>query len=115
MESFFCRCLFRRFFPLSVFFFFFFNKAEVAYVFADFKCTSWQPHEKLGHTRNVSFQHPIKIYFGNNFLSLRYIQLNFISNIGMHDCWIPFKGAKFGGCQESQKFRMYRDRYAALL
>ncbi|XP_019188528.1 PREDICTED: protein VASCULAR ASSOCIATED DEATH 1, chloroplastic [Ipomoea nil] len=47
----------------------------------DFKCTPWRPHEKFGHTRNVSFQHPIKIYFG----------------------------AKFGSCQELMKYRVYRN------
>ncbi|XP_042038314.1 protein VASCULAR ASSOCIATED DEATH 1, chloroplastic-like [Salvia splendens] len=47
----------------------------------DFKCSSWQPHEKFGHTRDVSFQHPIKIYFG----------------------------ARFGSCQEVQKYRVYRN------
>lgn len=30
----------------------------------DFKCTSWYEHEQFGHTRDVSFQHPIKIYLG---------------------------------------------------
>ncbi|XP_042065415.1 protein VASCULAR ASSOCIATED DEATH 1, chloroplastic-like [Salvia splendens] len=47
----------------------------------DFKCSSWQPHEKFGHTRDVSFQHPIKIYFG----------------------------ARFGSCQEVQNYRVYRN------
>ncbi|KAL1543316.1 protein of unknown function (DUF4782) [Salvia divinorum] len=47
----------------------------------DFKCSSWHPHEKFGHTRDVSFQHPIKIYFG----------------------------ARFGSCQEVQKYRVYRN------
>ncbi|KAH6789609.1 hypothetical protein C2S51_004615 [Perilla frutescens var. frutescens] len=47
----------------------------------DFKCTSWHPHEKFGQTRDVSFQHPIKIYFG----------------------------ARFGSCQEVQKYRVYRN------
>ncbi|PIN02631.1 hypothetical protein CDL12_24852 [Handroanthus impetiginosus] len=48
----------------------------------DFKCTKWQPHEKFGHTRDLSFQHPIKIYFG----------------------------ARFGSCHEVQKYRVYRNR-----
>ncbi|KAF8380583.1 hypothetical protein HHK36_028071 [Tetracentron sinense] len=48
----------------------------------DFRCTSWYQHEQFGHARDVSFQHPIKIYFG----------------------------AKFGSCQEVQKFRVYRNR-----
>ncbi|CAA0820352.1 Protein VASCULAR ASSOCIATED DEATH 1-chloroplastic [Striga hermonthica] len=47
----------------------------------DFKCTPWQPHGKDGHTREVSFLHPIKLYFG----------------------------AKFGGCQEVQKYRVHRN------
>ncbi|KAL6494133.1 protein of unknown function (DUF4782) [Orobanche gracilis] len=47
----------------------------------DFKCTSWQPHAKFGHTRAVSFHHPIKLYLG----------------------------AKFGSCQEVQKYRVYRN------
>ncbi|KAK4411178.1 protein VASCULAR ASSOCIATED DEATH 1, chloroplastic [Sesamum angolense] len=33
----------------------------------EFKCTPWHPHEKFGHTRDVSFQHPIKLYFGSRF------------------------------------------------
>ncbi|KAL8495679.1 hypothetical protein ACS0TY_019699 [Phlomoides rotata] len=47
----------------------------------DFKCTKWHPHEKFGQTREVSFQHPIKIYFGS----------------------------RFGSCQEVQKYRVYRN------
>ncbi|KAL6499456.1 protein of unknown function (DUF4782) [Orobanche hederae] len=47
----------------------------------DFKCTSWQPHAKFGYTRAVSFHHPIKLYLG----------------------------AKFGSCQEVQKYRVYRN------
>ncbi|XP_057808329.1 protein VASCULAR ASSOCIATED DEATH 1, chloroplastic [Salvia miltiorrhiza] len=49
----------------------------------DFKCSSWHPHEKFGHTRDVSFQHPIKLYFG----------------------------ARFGSCQEVQKYRVYRNSH----
>ncbi|KAL7158407.1 hypothetical protein ABFS83_02G141300 [Erythranthe nasuta] len=49
----------------------------------DFKCTPWHPHEKFGHTRDVSFQHPIKIYFG----------------------------ARFGSCKEIQKYRVYRNSH----
>lgn len=49
----------------------------------DFKCTPWYPHEKFGHAREVSFQHPIKLYFG----------------------------AKFGSCQEVQKFRVYKNSH----
>ncbi|XP_011089290.1 protein VASCULAR ASSOCIATED DEATH 1, chloroplastic [Sesamum indicum] len=47
----------------------------------EFKCTPWHRHEKFGHTRDVSFQHPIKLYFGS----------------------------RFGSCQEVQKCRVYRD------
>ncbi|KAG7595399.1 VASt domain [Arabidopsis suecica] len=80
--------------PVEEFFRLFFSDGAVSFVESfhkncgdkEFRCTSWQPHEKLGHTRNVSFQHPIKIYFG----------------------------AKFGGCQESQKFRMYRDSHLVI-
>ncbi|PSS35807.1 Protein VASCULAR ASSOCIATED DEATH 1 like [Actinidia chinensis var. chinensis] len=47
----------------------------------DFKCNSWYPHGQYGHARDVSFQHPIKLYLG----------------------------AKCGSCQEVQKFRIYRN------
>ncbi|XP_071936138.1 protein VASCULAR ASSOCIATED DEATH 1, chloroplastic-like [Coffea arabica] len=47
----------------------------------DFKQTEWRPHEKSGYTRDVSFQHPIKIYFG----------------------------AKFGSCQVVQQYRVYKN------
>ncbi|KAK4379484.1 hypothetical protein RND71_001346 [Anisodus tanguticus] len=49
----------------------------------DFKCTQWRPHEEFGHARDLSFQHPIKIYLG----------------------------AKFGGCHEVQKYRCYRNSH----
>ncbi|XP_076927671.1 protein VASCULAR ASSOCIATED DEATH 1, chloroplastic-like [Bidens hawaiensis] len=49
----------------------------------DLKCTSWKPHEQLGHAREVSFQHPIKIYFG----------------------------ARFGTCNEVQNYRVYRNSH----
>lgn len=32
--------------------------------FSELKCTPWHLHETFGHTRDVSFQHPIKLYFG---------------------------------------------------
>ncbi|RZC81993.1 hypothetical protein C5167_044574 [Papaver somniferum] len=48
----------------------------------DFRCSSWYEHEPIGHARDVSFLHPIKLYLG----------------------------AKFGQCQEVQKFRVYRNR-----
>ncbi|KAM3266123.1 protein VASCULAR ASSOCIATED DEATH 1, chloroplastic isoform X1 [Capsicum annuum] len=52
----------------------------------DFKCTPWRPHEEFGHTRNISFQHPIKIYLG----------------------------AKFSGCHEVQKYRCYRNSHLVI-
>ncbi|XP_057981673.1 protein VASCULAR ASSOCIATED DEATH 1, chloroplastic isoform X2 [Malania oleifera] len=52
----------------------------------DFRCTSWCPHEKFGHVRDVSFRHPIKIYFG----------------------------ARFGSCEEVQKFRVYRNSHLVI-
>ncbi|KAK7386142.1 hypothetical protein VNO78_26144 [Psophocarpus tetragonolobus] len=52
----------------------------------DFKCSSWQPQEKFGYARELSFQHPIKIYLG----------------------------AKFGGCHEVQKFRVYRNSHLVI-
>ncbi|KAL3516853.1 hypothetical protein ACH5RR_023755 [Cinchona calisaya] len=47
----------------------------------DFKCTEWHPHEKYGYTRDVSFQHPIKLYLG----------------------------AKFGSCQAFQQYQVYKN------
>ncbi|KAK9273162.1 hypothetical protein L1049_017969 [Liquidambar formosana] len=80
-------------FPIKVeeFFSFFFSDDAVNFVESfhrssgdkDFRCTSWYPHDKFGHARDVSFQHPIKLYFG----------------------------AKFGSCQEVQKFRVYRNSH----
>ncbi|XP_031392011.1 protein VASCULAR ASSOCIATED DEATH 1, chloroplastic isoform X1 [Punica granatum] len=52
----------------------------------EFKCPSWLPHDQFGHARNVSFQHPIKIYLG----------------------------AKFGSCQETQKFRVYKNSHLVI-
>lgn len=49
----------------------------------EFTCSSWNPYDEFGYTRDISFQHPIKIYFG----------------------------AKFGSCQEVQKFRVYRNSH----
>lgn len=48
----------------------------------DFKCSSWQPHDKFGHMSEVSFQHPIKLYLG----------------------------ARCGSCKQIQKYRVYRNR-----
>ncbi|PWA87269.1 GRAM-like protein [Artemisia annua] len=49
----------------------------------DLKCTTWKPHDQLGYAREVSFQHPIKIYFG----------------------------ARFGSCNEVQNFRVYKNSH----
>ncbi|XP_042503380.1 protein VASCULAR ASSOCIATED DEATH 1, chloroplastic-like isoform X2 [Macadamia integrifolia] len=47
-----------------------------------FRCTSWFEHEQFGHVRDLAFQHPIKFYLG----------------------------ARYGNCQELQKFHLYKDR-----
>ncbi|XVF22770.1 hypothetical protein REPUB_Repub12eG0199700 [Reevesia pubescens] len=52
----------------------------------EFRCSSWCPQDKFRHVRDVSFQHPIKIYFG----------------------------AKFGSCQEAQKFRIFRNSHLVM-
>ncbi|WCJ23018.1 GRAM domain family protein [Euphorbia peplus] len=52
----------------------------------EFRCSSWIPQENFAHTRKVSFQHPIKIYFGS----------------------------KFGSCQEVQKFQVYRNSHLVI-
>ncbi|TYH05264.1 hypothetical protein ES288_A08G068900v1 [Gossypium darwinii] len=52
----------------------------------EFSCSSWCPHDKFGHVRDVSFQHPIKLY----------------------------SGANFGSCQETQKFRIYRNSHLVI-
>ncbi|OAY62534.1 protein VASCULAR ASSOCIATED DEATH 1, chloroplastic [Manihot esculenta] len=52
----------------------------------EFRCSLWCPLEKSGHTRDVSFQHPIKLYFG----------------------------AKFGSCQEVQKFQIYKNSHLVI-
>ncbi|QHO06079.1 Protein VASCULAR ASSOCIATED DEATH 1 [Arachis hypogaea] len=33
----------------------------------DFKCSSWRPQEKFGYARELSFQHPIRLYLGAKF------------------------------------------------
>jgi len=43
---------------LSFYFFTFY------FLLSDFKCGSWHPQEKFGYARELSFQHPIKIYLG---------------------------------------------------
>ncbi|CAN1248905.1 Protein VASCULAR ASSOCIATED DEATH 1, chloroplastic [Linum perenne] len=59
----------------------------------DFRCTSWKSDEKFGHVRNLSFLHPIKIYFG---------------------FYLLLKGARFGSCQEIQKFQVYRNGHLVI-
>lgn len=50
----------------------------------DFQCTPWDKHSQFGHVRDVSFQHPIKLYFGmERFLNdiaveLQYWKIRFI-------------------------------------
>ncbi|XP_062099291.1 protein VASCULAR ASSOCIATED DEATH 1, chloroplastic isoform X2 [Humulus lupulus] len=83
-------------FPIKVedFFNYFFSDDAVNFVESfhsncgdkEFKCNSWYPHDKFGHARDVSFLHPIKLYFG----------------------------AKFGGCQETQKFRLYKNSHLVI-
>ncbi|CBI16667.3 hypothetical protein VitviT2T_023309 [Vitis vinifera] len=80
-------------FPIKVeeFFTFFFSDDAVDFIESfhkrcgdkEFRCTSWSPHDKFGHARDKSFQHPIKLYFG----------------------------AKFGSCREAQKFRVYKNSH----
>ncbi|KAL1067207.1 hypothetical protein V6Z11_D12G112900 [Gossypium hirsutum] len=52
----------------------------------EFKCSSWFLHDKFGHVRDMSYQHPIKVYLG----------------------------AKFCSCKESQKFQIYRNSHWVL-
>ncbi|KZV46191.1 GRAM domain-containing protein 1A [Dorcoceras hygrometricum] len=52
----------------------------------DFKCSSWQPHDKFGHMSEVSFQHPIKLYLG----------------------------ARCGSCKQIQKYRVYRNSHLVI-
>ncbi|KAF6169920.1 hypothetical protein GIB67_034312 [Kingdonia uniflora] len=52
----------------------------------EFRCSSWYKHKQFGHARELSFQHPIKIYFG----------------------------AKSGRCQKDQKFRVYRSNHLVI-
>ncbi|KAK6920383.1 GRAM domain [Dillenia turbinata] len=56
---------------------------DVNIFFSDIRCSSWHPHDKAGYAREVSFQHPIKLYLG----------------------------AKYGTCQETQKFHIYRNSH----
>ncbi|GAU20207.1 hypothetical protein TSUD_352710 [Trifolium subterraneum] len=51
----------------------------------NFKCASWHPC-CFGYARELSFQHPIKVYLG----------------------------AKLGGCNEVQKYRVYRNSHLVI-
>ncbi|XP_074280030.1 protein VASCULAR ASSOCIATED DEATH 1, chloroplastic-like isoform X2 [Silene latifolia] len=83
-------------FPITVeeFYNYFFSEDAVGFVESyhkacgdrDFKCTSWTPCEKFGFTRQKSFQHPIKLYFG----------------------------AKCGGCKETQKYQVYKNSHLVI-
>ncbi|XP_031277528.1 protein VASCULAR ASSOCIATED DEATH 1, chloroplastic isoform X2 [Pistacia vera] len=83
-------------FPMKVEEFFYLFFSDDAFNFAEsfhrkcgdkeFRCSSWKPHDEFGHARDVSFQHPIKIYFG----------------------------AKLGSCQEIQKFRVYKNSHLVI-
>ncbi|XP_045788177.1 protein VASCULAR ASSOCIATED DEATH 1, chloroplastic-like isoform X1 [Trifolium pratense] len=83
-------------FPIKVedFFRYFFSDDAINFIESfrkqcgdkDFKCASWQPEEKFGYARELSFQHPIKIYLG----------------------------AKLGGCHEVQKYRVYRNSHLVI-
>ncbi|XP_022641716.1 protein VASCULAR ASSOCIATED DEATH 1, chloroplastic isoform X2 [Vigna radiata var. radiata] len=89
-------CVAEAVFPIKVedFFRYFFSDDAVNFLESfhkkcgdkDFKCGSWHPQEKFGYARELSFQHPIKIYLG----------------------------AKFGGCNEVQKFRIYKNSHLVI-
>ncbi|KAK7350448.1 hypothetical protein VNO77_09100 [Canavalia gladiata] len=86
-------CVADAVFPIKVedFFRYFFSDDAVNFLESfhkrcgdkDFTCASWSPQEKFGYARELSFQHPIKLYLG----------------------------AKFGGCHEVQKFRVYKNSH----
>ncbi|ONK56329.1 uncharacterized protein A4U43_C10F6890 [Asparagus officinalis] len=52
----------------------------------DFLSTPWRPHEKFGHARDLSFLHPVNVYIG----------------------------AKFGRCQEVQKYRVFKNSHLVI-
>ncbi|XP_019450080.1 PREDICTED: protein VASCULAR ASSOCIATED DEATH 1, chloroplastic-like isoform X2 [Lupinus angustifolius] len=89
-------CVAESVFPIMVedFFRFFFSDDGVKFLESfhkrcgdkDFVCSSWHPQEKFGYAREVSFQHPIKLYLG----------------------------AKFGGCHVVQKYRVYRTSHLVI-
>ncbi|KAG4132992.1 hypothetical protein ERO13_D08G067550v2, partial [Gossypium hirsutum] len=76
----------------------------------EFSCSSWCPHDKFGHVRDVSFQHPIKLYFGMSLLSY----MNLFPCIIIPADFSIYFGANFGSCQETQKFRIYRNSHLVI-
>ena len=89
-------CVAESMFPIKVedFFRYFFSDDAINFLVSfrkscgdkDFKCASWHPQHKFGYARELSFQHPIKVYLG----------------------------AKLGGCHEVQKFRVYRNSHLVI-
>ncbi|KAE9603445.1 putative GRAM domain, VASt domain-containing protein [Lupinus albus] len=89
-------CVAESVFPIMVedFFKFFFSDDGVKFLESfhkrcgdkDFVCSSWHPQEKFVYARELSFQHPIKLYLG----------------------------AKFGGCHVVQKYRVYRTSHLVI-
>ncbi|GAB2270943.1 GRAM domain-containing protein [Dionaea muscipula] len=83
-------------FPIKVgeFFNLFFSDGAIGFVESyhkrcgdkDFKCSKWTPHDKFGITREISFQHPIKIYLG----------------------------AKYGGCKELQRYQVHKNSHLVI-
>ncbi|CAN4125954.1 unnamed protein product [Withania somnifera] len=61
----------------------------------DFKCTQWRPHEEFGHTRNLSFQHPIKFY-----LDFCVFDLLLICNVVILMCYFDFSHLVIESSQE---------------
>ncbi|KAB2068952.1 hypothetical protein ES319_A08G064600v1, partial [Gossypium barbadense] len=76
----------------------------------EFSCSSWCPHDKFGHVRDVSFQHPIKLYSGMSLLSY----MNLFPCIIIPAEFCIYLGANFGSCQETQKFRIYRNSHLVI-
>ncbi|KAK7277158.1 hypothetical protein RIF29_18309 [Crotalaria pallida] len=89
-------CVAESVFPIMVedFFRYFFSDDGVNFLESfhkrcgdkEFKCGSWHPQEKFGYAREVSFQHPIKLYLG----------------------------AKFSGCHVVQKYRVYKNSHLVI-
>ncbi|XP_019464134.1 PREDICTED: protein VASCULAR ASSOCIATED DEATH 1, chloroplastic-like isoform X2 [Lupinus angustifolius] len=89
-------CVAESVFPIMVedFFRYFFSDDSVTFLESfhkrcgdkDFTCASWRPQENFGYARELSFQHPIKLYLG----------------------------AKFGSCHTVQKYRVYRNSHLVI-